>query len=77
MWQYLTSLTQKGVTIVLTTHYLEEAEQLCKHIAIINKGALVAQGTKEEILALHTNSSDTSSYRGGKLEEVFLSLTAS
>jgi ABC-2 type transport system ATP-binding protein len=75
MWQYLTTLTEEGVTIVLTTHYLEEAEQLCKHIAIINKGTVVAQGTKEEILALHTSSGDTGSYRGGRLEEVFLALT--
>src|SRR3989344_6500919 len=42
MWTYLKTLTAKGVTILLTTHYLEEAEQLCKHVAIIHKGAIVA-----------------------------------
>jgi ABC-2 type transport system ATP-binding protein len=75
MWEYLTTLTKKGVTIILTTHYLEEAEQLAKHVAIINKGNIVAQGTMAEILALHVDSAPEGGYRGGKLEEVFLQLT--
>lgn len=41
IWQYVRELNQKGVTIVLTTHYLEEAEELCDEIAIINHGELV------------------------------------
>ncbi len=76
MWDYLRGLTAKGVTILLTTHYLEEAEQLCKHVAIINKGAIAASGTMEEILALHNGSPEREGYRGGKLEEVFLQLTS-
>jgi len=40
LWDYLRSLNEKGKTIILTTHYLEEAEQLCKTIAIINKGQI-------------------------------------
>ncbi len=51
MWDFLTELNQSGVTIILTTHYLEEAEQLCKDVAIINKGTIVAQGTIKELLA--------------------------
>ena len=75
MWDYLKKLTGEGVTILLTTHYLEEAEQLARHIAIINKGEIAAQGTREEILALHDESAhEKSSYRGSKLEEVFLQL---
>lgn len=50
MWDYLRSLTGEGITILLTTHYLEEAEQLCKHVAIIHKGAFAAAGTMREIL---------------------------
>ncbi len=85
MWDYLTSLSKKGLTILLTTHYLEEAEQLCKHVAIINKGEIVASGTMEEVIAKHHSGSgakDPSTglgaggYRGGKLEEVFLKLTS-
>ncbi len=76
MWEYLRRLTSEGVTILLTTHYLEEAEQLAKQIAIINKGQIVAAGTKEEILALHDEKAHQGGIRGGKLEEVFIQLTS-
>ena len=75
MWEYLTDLTKKGVTILLTTHYLEEAEQLAKHVAIINKGEIAAKGTMEEVLAAHEGVASTGGYRGGRLEEIFLALT--
>lgn len=76
MWDYLRKLTKNGVTILLTTHYLEEAEQLAKHVAIINKGQIVAGGTMDEILALHDPAGEKKDgYRGGRLEEVFLKLT--
>jgi ABC-2 type transport system ATP-binding protein len=42
LWEYVVGLNQQGVTIVLTTHYLEEAEQLCDTIAIVNHGLVVA-----------------------------------
>ncbi len=76
MWDYLRGLTKQGLTILLTTHYLEEAEQLCKHVAIINKGAIVASGTMDEILATHDASATPEGYRGGKLEEIFIKLTS-
>jgi ABC-2 type transport system ATP-binding protein len=41
MWTFLTELNQKGITIILTTHYLEEAEQLCRNIGIIDHGTIV------------------------------------
>ncbi|MFA7302557.1 MAG: ABC transporter ATP-binding protein [Candidatus Paceibacterota bacterium] len=75
MWEYLTTLTKEGITILLTTHYLEEAEQLAKHVAIINKGEIAAQGTMEEILAMHDGTQSKEGYRGGRLEEVFVQLT--
>lgn len=75
MWEYLKTLTQSGLTILLTTHYLEEAEQLAKHVAIIRKGEIVANGTMSEILALHDEKAHEGGIRGGKLEEVFLQLT--
>ncbi|MDP8913106.1 MAG: ABC transporter ATP-binding protein, partial [Pseudomonadota bacterium] len=49
LWEYVRSLNAEGVTVVLTTHYLEEAEQLCDRIAIINHGRLIAN---EETRAL-------------------------
>jgi ABC-2 type transport system ATP-binding protein len=76
MWTYLRELTADGLTILLTTHYLEEAEQLARHVAIINKGAIVASGTMDEILALHEGGETKEGYRGGRLEEVFIKLTS-
>ncbi len=76
MWDYLRKLTSEGLTILLTTHYLEEAEQLAKHVAIINKGDIVANGTMEEILAMHDGGPAKDGYRGGRLEEVFIKLTS-
>ena len=51
MWDFVTRLNKEGVTIVLTTHYLEEAEQLCRNLAIINKGLVVEQGTMKSLLS--------------------------
>ncbi|MDB5238508.1 MAG: hypothetical protein JWM46_778 [Candidatus Kaiserbacteria bacterium] len=77
MWEYLTGLSKKGLTILLTTHYLEEAEQLCKHVAIINKGEIVEQGAMEDVLKRNESSTNTDSkFRGGRLEEVFIKLTS-
>jgi ABC-2 type transport system ATP-binding protein len=50
MWLFLEEINRKGITIILTTHYLEEAEQLCNRIAIINHGKLVENTTKRELL---------------------------
>jgi ABC-2 type transport system ATP-binding protein len=41
MWEFMKSINAAGTTIILTTHYLEEAESLCRHVAIINKGQIV------------------------------------
>ena len=50
MWDFLEELNGEGRTIILTTHYLEEAEQLCNQIAIINKGKIVENTSKRELL---------------------------
>jgi ABC-2 type transport system ATP-binding protein len=50
LWNYVLELNRQGVTIVLTTHYLEEAEQLCESIAIINHGAVVACEPTRQLL---------------------------
>ncbi len=51
MWDFLRTLNASGVTIILTTHYLEEAEQLCRHVAIINQGEIIEQGEIKTLLA--------------------------
>lgn len=50
LWAYVKELNKAGVTIVLTTHYLEEAEELCDEIAIINKGKVIAHEDKRTLL---------------------------
>ncbi len=51
MWEFLTNLNKKeGITIILTTHYLEEAENLCKNIAIINKGKIIENTSMKNLL---------------------------
>ena len=66
LWKYLKELNDKGKTIILTSHYLEEVEYLCNHIGIINNGKIVAEGTKESFIA------------GGKtLEQRYLEITGS
>lgn len=51
LWDYVVEMNKAGVTIVLTTHYLEEAEELCDTIAIIDKGTVAACESKRELLA--------------------------
>lgn len=52
LWSYVRSLNAQGVTIVLTTHYLEEAEELCDRIAIINHGKLIANKPTRELVGM-------------------------
>jgi ABC-2 type transport system ATP-binding protein len=55
LWEQVRMLNKQGVTILLTTHYLEEAERLCDEIAIINHGQIIAQDTTEGLLKLFDN----------------------
>ncbi len=64
LWDLLRELNGDGLTIFLTTHYLEEAEELCKDIAIIRQGRIVAQKPTRELIA-----------DGASLQDVFLELT--
>jgi ABC-2 type transport system ATP-binding protein len=50
MWQFLRAINAAGTTIILTTHYLEEAESLCRNIAIINEGELIENTTTKQLL---------------------------
>src|ERR671931_430090 len=65
LWHYVQRINAEGTTILLTTHYLEEAEQLCDHIAFINDGQIVAQGTSQELAAR---------YKVSSLEDAYLAL---
>ena len=57
MWEFLRQINKDGISIILTTHYLEEAENLCRRVAIIDHGSIVVQGSTRELLAgLHTET---------------------
>ncbi len=51
MWEFLKEINAQGTTIILTTHYLEEAEQLCKNIAIIDHGELIENTSMKDLLS--------------------------
>ena len=51
MWTFLKEINEQGITIILTTHYLEEAEMLCRNIAIIDKGIIVQNTSMKSLLA--------------------------
>ena len=63
LWQFVRRLNEEGHTIILTTHYLEEAESLCGRIALMKQGRVVALDTTANLLAEHP---------GGTLEDVFV-----
>jgi ABC-2 type transport system ATP-binding protein len=65
LWHYVRRINQEGTTILLTTHYLEEAEQLCDKIAFIHEGEIVSQGTTAELAG---------SYGVANLEDAYLKL---
>jgi ABC-2 type transport system ATP-binding protein len=62
LWRYIRRLHGEGTTILLTTHYLEEAEELCEEIALIRDGALVARDTAEALRAAYEAASLTDVY---------------
>jgi ABC-2 type transport system ATP-binding protein len=66
VWEFIRSLKGRGKTIVLTTHYMEEAEALCDRVGIIDHGRLIALGSPGQL---------REQYRAGNLEEVFIGLT--
>jgi ABC-2 type transport system ATP-binding protein len=66
VWDFIRELKAQGKAIILTTHYMEEAEELCDRVAIIDEGKLIELGSPEELMERHQASN---------LEEVFLKLT--
>ncbi len=65
VWEKLRQLKSKGTTLILTTHYMEEAERLCDRVAIMDSGRIVAIDSPISLMKMH----------GGNLEDVYLKLT--
>ena len=74
IWDLIQELNYNGMTIVLTTHNMEEAESLCHRIAIMDNGKIVAEGTPQQLIMLHAPEPPDASIHGN-LEDVFLVLT--
>lgn len=66
VWGFIRELKSRGKTIILTTHYMEEAQELCDRVAIIDEGHLIELGSPAELIEKH---------KAKNLEEVFLKLT--
>ncbi len=75
MWEMLKNLNQSGTTILLTTHYIEEAELLCQRVAVMNLGKVVALGTPKELIEKWKPTQSRKFVRPGSLEEIFVHLT--
>jgi ABC-2 type transport system ATP-binding protein len=66
VWDFIKELEKKGKTIILTTHYMEEAQELCDRVGIIDHGKLIASGTPKQLM---------DKFQAKDLEEVFIELT--
>ena len=73
LWETLRKFRGEGGTILLTTHYMDEAESLCDRVAIVDQGRVIAQGTPPELIG--SLAAPEVVVRHGTLEDVFMSLT--
>jgi ABC-2 type transport system ATP-binding protein len=77
LWELVREIQKDGITVVLTTHYMEEAEQLSNHLAIMDEGKIVASGTPDSLIdaLLARGFKKPEVVRLASLEDVFLDLT--
>jgi ABC-2 type transport system ATP-binding protein len=78
IFEVIERLNSEGMTIIYTTHYMEEAERFCDKIAIIDNGAIIAQGTIEELRQISDDSGgviERNYSQGTNLEAIYLKLT--
>ncbi|MBT3386686.1 MAG: ABC transporter ATP-binding protein [Desulfobacula sp.] len=71
IWEIIRDMNKKGKTLILTTHYMEEAQSLCDTIAIMDKGCIIEHGSPESLIDKHCKGMDCP----WNLESVFLKLT--
>ena len=74
LWNLAKALNEEGMTIVLTTHNMEEAEYLCDRIAIMDQGSIIAQDTPQQLILDYAPEPPAAPMQGN-IEDVFLSLT--
>lgn len=77
LWELIRSIQQQGTTIVLTTHYMDEAEYLCDRIAIMDKGSIIALDTPDQMIdqLVESGFERKKEIKAANLEDVFIQLT--
>lgn len=77
LWELIKEINQKGVTVIMTTHYMDEAEYLCDRIAIIDSGSIVALDTPDNLIdhLVATGFEKPKEVKQANLEDVFIHLT--
>jgi ABC-2 type transport system ATP-binding protein len=77
LWEVIGEIKKEGVTIILTTHYMDEAEQLCDRLAIMDKGRIIKEGSPKQLIddLLVGGFKRHQEVRPATLEDVFLNLT--
>jgi ABC-2 type transport system ATP-binding protein len=77
LWDLVTQIRKKGTTVIMTTHYMEEAEVLCDRVAIMDEGKIIAEGTPEKLIKelLGRGFKPRQKVEPASLEDVFIDLT--
>jgi ABC-2 type transport system ATP-binding protein len=77
LWDLIRDIKQKGTTVIITTHYMDEAEQLCDRIAIIDEGKIIKLNTPDEMIdeLVATGFEKPKPIKSASLEDVFIHLT--
>jgi ABC-2 type transport system ATP-binding protein len=77
LWQLIRQLQQRGATVVLTTHYMDEAEELCERVAIVDSGRIIALSTPDQLIddLIASGFKRKKEVKAANLEDVFLNMT--
>jgi ABC-2 type transport system ATP-binding protein len=77
LWELIKELREKGATVVITTHYMDEAEELCERVAIVDSGKIIALSTPSDLIdkLLATGFTRPKAVKAATLEDVFLNMT--
>jgi ABC-2 type transport system ATP-binding protein len=77
MWELIQEINQRGITVLLTTHYMEEAQMLCDRVAIMDTGEIIALDTPDQLIKnlLSTGFKKKKEVQQADLEDVFINLT--
>jgi ABC-2 type transport system ATP-binding protein len=77
LWELIKSIRSKGTTVIITTHYMDEAEQLCDRIAILDEGKIIALASPDKLIddLVATGFERPKQVKSANLEDVFIQLT--